>query len=1257
MSAGPAIGIAQEALNAATAGSTQITTDVIPRLQTAETRISDVQGTAAGTAINENSRFNDYPTAVGLPTNWSDGWTGSSQDFTRVPNENGGYALRIEGRAGVQAYTCQYGPTGRFRTGQWVMVEVDWTLDAGTTSGAGVLVRFRNASRTLTVQEVRIGFPTETDASGVLIGAGTVGQTYRIRKLIQITAADADRLDFFPMAHWSSNGSVAAANAIIFHNVAIRAATPAEIATPQIAPLATSVAAIQGELPALLPLDMFAADTVSWTQATNANKSPPDFLAANVMKNAAGETYLNLPGNGSYCGWKRLVAVRPGRTYRFTIDVEPISTATQVTIYPRFLNADGDVIDVISSSSPNVAARTTITWEQTYSTTQLADKVWMRPMLKSNNAAGARLYSMSVQDVTDANFLALTATRLDDVGKRFDASYSERSILEFYTTPTMTDAQAFAAAVALNTTQPIFLYFPGGKGKGIDGTYDIGTPPTVNSEFPFGIRGDNKEVSVIRLSGTKGIQVKPSIWTSHIGPNNDGLVNRWSVQIENIGFRVAATLLEYALWINIPYLESSPSIHGYLRDIAVEPENYMKATDATRVNKPGAYTGECSMLYGMKFSNIWAFEIADVTIDNRTQYGYDDPAVGDSGFFFEGICIQTRVKKSAATAFPTGFKYRTKKLVAFQGTYTSGTFAGTKGVAGTRIIRGCNFVQTSTGATGRGVVVRPDFAPYYANSPVCVDEVTGTFAPGPVSIRDGKTGVQVGTFNITAITRVDKPCEAMSFQECDPLCYNGWDIDCSADADGVTYNESYGLEASWLNCHCPALGSVLRIRGMQGISFNGGYFQAATPATQNTFTAIDLAYVNAVAITNATFDCQIDPASPGYDPRGAFAGIKVDTCSGLMTTGNIIRGFRNAYYLTNMVAFACGPDSLHGRVDADLVHYEGSLNVNCRFVSLNDISGPYGRSISSVRNNYIAQDFGKTMLDIQSTIGSTAIHQGSNVDPIARIRVNHPSTLGIAGSVQVFSVEASNGSEKLFQVLGDGVTKGIRGAFVNPTSLNVLNVENSLSTTLSQAPLTIRVPNRPSSTQEQFFSCTNQTNTVMYILMDGTVVSPRFMDGPGRELKFNDALPETNYPAVGGSIVSALDTNSLHGRSLWLKLTGDKNDSTNWARIALAGRYSQLVIPQASFTLSLANLGFLTTAAFPTPMNITVPPSNATATNIPITSEYTFIQMGETITFVPGAGVTIYSLGNKFRTLGFGARAVLTKVNATSWVLSGDLQV
>lgn len=194
---------------------------------TNSTLSAQVGGAASGSAINTSPSFADNANATGIPTNWYE-WTNAAADGTRqtgiAPQP---YAYQQAGRAGENGGVYQ--PMfGRFSAG-WHVIEADITLVSGALTGAGVLL---NADPGGVYTEYRLTFATDADVNGTVIGAGTTGQLYKFRKLVQVGRGDTYN-HIYAMSHYTAFGSTASANSIKFHRVAVRAASQAEIEARQ----------------------------------------------------------------------------------------------------------------------------------------------------------------------------------------------------------------------------------------------------------------------------------------------------------------------------------------------------------------------------------------------------------------------------------------------------------------------------------------------------------------------------------------------------------------------------------------------------------------------------------------------------------------------------------------------------------------------------------------------------------------------------------------------------------------------------------------------------------------------------------------------------------------------------------------------------------------------------------------------------------------------------------------------------------------
>lgn len=203
-------------------GQTTTIRDNFTTLTNADTALanrSSVMESKAGSngAINVNPTFAQYTNAIGP----ADGWNYDNQTnggATRVAGETGGYAVQLASSANTSAYSAQQ--LGGVAANSYWVIEADVKLNAGTLSGAGVLFRAG--------PDYRIVFSTDRDNSDTVVGAGTVGQTYRFRKLVQMTAAATGSALWY-MSHWSALGDVSAANSLTWYRCAVRPATDTEV--------------------------------------------------------------------------------------------------------------------------------------------------------------------------------------------------------------------------------------------------------------------------------------------------------------------------------------------------------------------------------------------------------------------------------------------------------------------------------------------------------------------------------------------------------------------------------------------------------------------------------------------------------------------------------------------------------------------------------------------------------------------------------------------------------------------------------------------------------------------------------------------------------------------------------------------------------------------------------------------------------------------------------------------------------------------
>jgi hypothetical protein len=276
----------------------------------------NLSASLGGAAFNTNPFFADFPTTPGQPT----GWTADPQNATgnRVTNPAGGYGYQLSGPAGSPCYVARAIPSGVFTNGQYVVVEMDARLDSGALTGAGFLFVVAGGT-SLVVNQPFSTLPDMSDgsASPAAVGAGTVGRTYRFRKLIQITNTAPTSASIYVMAHYTPLGSIASANQVTFWRALVRAATPDEIAAGLVLPdvkstvttLAGSVATMEGKTAAWLEEEVNAGSSAAAFLALKAESAPGVEYSSVAL--GAKEVHILNSVNGQY---KKALSVVGGQS-------------------------------------------------------------------------------------------------------------------------------------------------------------------------------------------------------------------------------------------------------------------------------------------------------------------------------------------------------------------------------------------------------------------------------------------------------------------------------------------------------------------------------------------------------------------------------------------------------------------------------------------------------------------------------------------------------------------------------------------------------------------------------------------------------------------------------------------------------------------------------------------------------------------------------------------------------------------------------
>lgn len=311
-----------------------------------------------------------------MPTNWQDWATGSG--CTRVTGiAPQPYAVTIPGGAGIDQGIQQY-IGGRITQG-WHVIEADITLVSGALTGAGVHLNWGPSSGINNSNN--LSFVGDLDVTGVAPGAGTTGQLYKFRKLVNVNSA-SDISFLYCMSHWSGNGSIAAANSITWHRCAVRAASQAEIEARQAkndlvttnANVATNTSAIATETSARSAADTTLTASVNSIRAGgDAVSLPSTFEKDDLYWNQVGGSFVNVSNigrvyqaadTGSSVRSRGRIQLRPNRTYRCTARYRVVTDATNGVLATPLAG-----LTTYNSAGSNIAG----VWVTPFATRTVAD--------------------------------------------------------------------------------------------------------------------------------------------------------------------------------------------------------------------------------------------------------------------------------------------------------------------------------------------------------------------------------------------------------------------------------------------------------------------------------------------------------------------------------------------------------------------------------------------------------------------------------------------------------------------------------------------------------------------------------------------------------------------------------------------------------------------------------------------------------------------------------------------------------------------
>jgi hypothetical protein len=324
-------------------------------------------------SINKNPVFVLYPTTPGLPTDWINGTNGTNG--TRVTGQNSSYAYSLAGGAGAAASMKQRVENQSYG---WYVLEADVTLGSGALTAAGlILIGYTSNTYATPTDTVTLAFAVDKDVTDSVIGSGTVGRTYRFRKLVQMTTTTTTCLELTVAAHSSTLGSQAAANTIVFHRANFRPASQAEIAGARADTNAsTALANIAAESSTRAAADTAQAASITTLNTNVAGNTASISTQATAISNINGRvasTYAITVGAGNRFASMKLLTESGGGTEISTFDVQAdkFRIYNDTTSNPVF-EVSGGVIyiggDMVRTGSIETGAAVKITAHQSVGT-------------------------------------------------------------------------------------------------------------------------------------------------------------------------------------------------------------------------------------------------------------------------------------------------------------------------------------------------------------------------------------------------------------------------------------------------------------------------------------------------------------------------------------------------------------------------------------------------------------------------------------------------------------------------------------------------------------------------------------------------------------------------------------------------------------------------------------------------------------------------------------------------------------------------
>ena len=266
-----------------------------------------------GGSLNPNPTFAAWTGA--LPDSWTRHGTVGASTITKVAGLNGSpnalrQASNLTSECGLRT---DVSPSAG---GEYAVIEADFTLVSGSLVGAGILCQTLNSGGASAGNTFSQAFATVKDASGTVRGAGVAGQTYRYRLLANLKAATVATYRLYGMTRYSPGawGPADGAATLDWHRLAVRAATPEEIAAGTVLPGVVAELAITAKTTAgstgqvLLDVtggaggDPFNIELKAGPGASSASMTATEISLRNVVADQVIEALTIKGGNAALAG-------------------------------------------------------------------------------------------------------------------------------------------------------------------------------------------------------------------------------------------------------------------------------------------------------------------------------------------------------------------------------------------------------------------------------------------------------------------------------------------------------------------------------------------------------------------------------------------------------------------------------------------------------------------------------------------------------------------------------------------------------------------------------------------------------------------------------------------------------------------------------------------------------------------------------------------------------------------------------------------